>query len=231
MSKYILYNTNFCPFSRKVRFFLEEKGIDYELRETRFWLREKNFIKLNQASEVPVLKNLETQEIICDSFLICNYIDEVEKKENEFNYFNYMGTTREERYEIQRLHMWFDKKFYNEVSKYLIEETFLNVLQGNNNTNTDKINVAIVNLDMHIKYMEHLLNIRKWLASESFTIADIAAAMQLSVIDYLGYIDWNKYLKLKEWYMPIKSKQGFRNLLYEKIAGFKESVYYPELDF
>lgn len=186
---------------------------------------------MNQASEVPVLKNLQNREIICDSFLICSYIDEIEKKDNELDYFNFLGNNILERYEIQRLHMWFDKKFYNEVTKYLIEETFLNVLKGGQDTNTDKINVSIINLNIHIKYIEYLLSKRKWLASETFSVADIAAATQLSVVDYLGYVDWSKYLKLKEWYITIKSKQGFRNLLFEKIAGFKQSKYYSELDF
>lgn len=229
MSKYILYSANFCPFSRKVRFFLEERDIEYETRETKFWLREKSFVKINQASEVPVLKNLQTQEIICDSYLICSYLDEIEI--NSDDYFRFLGDNRREKYEIQRLHMWFDKKFYYEITHHLVEEIFLNFVQGNGSTNTNRINVAMMNLEKHIKYMEYLLSSRKWLAAERFSMADIAAAMQISIIDYLGYVEWNKYPKLKDWYMTIKSKQGFRKMLSEKIAGFSESKYYSKLDF
>jgi glutathione S-transferase len=142
-----------------------------------------------------------------------------------------MGTNLREKYEIQRLHMWFDKKFYQEVSRYIIDETFLNALTGVSRINTDKLSIALKNLDSHIKYIEYILSKRKWLASESFTIADIAAATQLSVIDYLGYVEWNKYLKLREWYRIIKSKKGFKNILFDKIPGYRPSKYYSELDF
>ncbi|MDR2778171.1 MAG: glutathione S-transferase domain-containing protein, partial [Rickettsiales bacterium] len=66
MSKYILYNSVFCPFSRKVRFVMDEMKVDYQTTDVKFWLRGKDFLKLNPASEVPVLKNLQTNEVICD---------------------------------------------------------------------------------------------------------------------------------------------------------------------
>lgn len=231
MSKYTLYACNFCPFSRKVRFFLEEMGINYQLAETKYWLRKPDFISLNQACETPVLKNIENNQVIVDSFLICDYINNYEKKEEELGYFDFLGYNLSSKYEIQRLHMWFDKKFYNEITKYFIDEIFLNYVNGKNDTNSIKINVAINNFNKHANYMEFLLSKRKWLACDLFTIADISASTQISIIDYLGYIDWNKYKKLKEWYITIKSKKGFRNILYEKIPGFKPSKYYSELDF
>jgi glutathione S-transferase len=206
-------------------------AVDYQITDVKFWLRAKEFLMLNPASEVPVLKNMQTKEVICDSYLICEYIDTVEKDRDELNYFDFMGINQRERYEIQRLHMWFDKKFYMEVSKYIIEETFLNAFTGIKSMNTDKLSVALKNLELHIKYIEYILTRRKWLASESFTIADIAAATQLSLIDYLGYLEWNKYPKLREWYRIIKSKKGFKNILFDKIPGYRASKYYSELDF
>lgn len=231
MSKYILYDSVFCPFSRKVRFFLDEREIDYQITDVKFWLKNKEFIKLNPANEVPVLRDIQNKEVICDSYLICDYINNKEKETGELGYFDFLGNDMKEKYEIQRLHMWFDKKFYNEISKYIIKETFLNTLNGKCETNIDKLNIALKNLDLHIRYIEYLLSRRKWLASESFTIADIAAATQLSIMDYLGYIDWNKYIKLREWYRIIKSKKGFKNILFDKIPGYKPSKYYNELDF
>ncbi|GHU28311.1 glutathione S-transferase [Bacilli bacterium] len=205
--------------------------IDYQITDVKFWLRNKEFLALNPASEVPVLKNSQTNEIICDSYLVCEYICNTEMKTNELNYFDFLGINSREKYEIQRLHMWFDKKFYSEVSKYIVEEMFLNAFTGVNQINTDKLSVSLKNLDLHVKYIEYLLARRKWLASESFSMADIAAATQLSVIDYLGYLEWNKYPKLKEWYRVVKSKKGFRNLLFDKIPGYKASKYYSEPDF
>ena len=178
-----------------------------------------------------MLKNLKTREVICDSYLICEYIANEERGKDELDYFDFLGNNSKDKYEIQRLHMWFDKKFYQEVTKYIIEETFLNTLNSRSSTNMDKLNVALKNLDLHINYIEYLLSKHRWLASEIFTIADIASATQLSILDYLGYIDWNKYIKLREWYRIIKSKKGFRRILFDKIPGYKPSRYYSELDF
>lgn len=201
------------------------------MTEVKYWLRDRDFLKLNQLGETPVLKNFETKEIICDSFLICNYIDELENKENESDYFNFLGKGLREEYEIQRLHMLFDKNFYNEVSKYFIEEIFLSTIKGNREPNADKLKVVSFNLERYINYIEYLLGKRKWLAGEMFTIADITASTQLSLLDYMGYVNWNSHQKLKDWYITIKSKKGFRNILYDRIPGFKPVKYYSELDF
>jgi glutathione S-transferase len=205
--------------------------IDYQLTDMKFWLRPRELLQLNPANEVPVLKNLQTNGVICDSYLICEYLSEQERNTEDPNYFDFIRSNSQERYEIQRLHMWFDKKFYREVTSYIIEETFLNTLTGINHLNTDKIAIALKNLSLHVSYLEYLLSRRKWLAAEFFTLADIAAATQLSVIDYLGYIEWNHHQQLREWYRVIKSKKGFRNILFDHIAGYKASHYYGELDF
>jgi glutathione S-transferase len=214
-----------------VRFVLDEMEIDYQATEVKCWLRNREFLLLNPANEVPVLKNMQNGKVICDSYLICEYICTLERTANELNYLNFLGLDTEERYEIQRLHMWFDKKFYREVTGYVVEEIFISGLSGMGHTNVDKIAVALKNLELHMGYMEHILTRKKWLASESFTIADIAAATELSVVDYPGYIEWDKHPKLREWYRLVKSKRGFRNILFDKIPGFSASKCYSELDF
>ncbi|MDR1494440.1 MAG: glutathione S-transferase family protein [Rickettsiales bacterium] len=231
LSKYTLYSSVFCPFSRKVRFILDEMEADYQITEVKFWLRNREFLLLNPASEVPVLKNLQTGEVICDSYLICEYICGTEREVNELNYFDFLGLNLREKHEIQRLHMWFDKKFYYEVSKYIVDETFLNSFLGVGHINTNRLSIALRNLELHLGYMEHLLSRKRWLASESFTVADIAAAAQLSVVDYLGHVEWDKHPKLKDWYRIVKSKKGFRNILFDKIPGFRAHKCYSELDF
>jgi glutathione S-transferase len=101
---------------------LEENHIAYENKEVRYWERSDDFLKLNHACETPVLKNIETSEIICDSFLICEYITRLEVKSTmEFGYFDLMATNTTEEYEVQRLHLWFDKKFFNEITDYIID--------------------------------------------------------------------------------------------------------------
>jgi glutathione S-transferase len=240
----VLYSCAFCPFSRKVRFFLDENCVGYENKEVKYWERGKDLLKLNPASETPILKNIETNEVICDSFLICKYVTQhdiigVYVAQRDIsgivvspNYFDLMATDMLDEYEIQRLHMWFDKKFFNEVTSYIIDEMFLNTFRkSGKTTNMDKIMVALDNFEKHINYIEFLLTKRKYLGGESFSIADIAATAQISILDYLSLVDWEKHSKFKDWYISIKQKIGFRRILEDKIFGFEPNALYNKLDF
>lgn len=227
-----LYGSNICPFSKKIRFVLDEIDVKYRLIDTKTWILNKQFLELNPANEIPVLKDKRNGYIICDSYLIMEYLSRLYSEKNEFSRHSFFGKNLEEFIEIQRIHMWFDKKFYNDTMVCFIEEIFYKTYQQSKvPLNTDRLRIARYNLDIHLRYIEFLLSNRKWLASEKFSIADIAAATQISILDYLGNINWRKYLKLKEWYIIIKSKKGFENILQDKIPGFQASLYYDKLDF
>jgi glutathione S-transferase len=212
---------------------LEESYVDYENKEVRYWERDKDLLKLNPACETPILKNIETHEVICDSFLICEYVTRRESGNVlSADYLNLMGVNSRDEYEIQRLHMWFDKKFFNEVTTHIVDEMFLNTFKkSGKTTNMDKIMIALDNFEKHINYIEFLLGKRKYLGGENFSIADIAAVAQISVLDYLSLVDWEKHGKFKDWYISIKQKIGFRKILEDKIFGFEPNALYNKLDF
>ena len=128
--------------------------------------------------------------------------------------------------------MWFDKKFFSEITKLIMEEIFFKTFENNDDVPSSmKIDAVRFNLGLHIKYMESLLMNRKWLACEKFTMADVSAVSHISIMDYLGYINWHKYPKLKDWYLIIKSKKGFEGILKERIGSFTPSLNYNKYDF
>lgn len=232
MNEYILYHYPICPFSRKVRVFLNEKGIKFNLEKVKPWLRSNQFIKLNPANETPVLENKKTGHIICDSFVICEYIEDLHPSIKDLLSQGFLGDKPQDKAEIRRIEMWFDKKFHNEVGRYIIEEKVYNRFENTKTTpNTKKLQAAQQNLDVHLRYIEFLLRERKWLAGDDFTLADIAAAAHLSSVDYLGDINWDYYKKAKNWYATIKSKKGFQPLLKDLIKGIKPPKWYNDLDF
>lgn len=232
LSRYILYSSKICPFSKKVRFFMYDNQISFEESEINFWERSKNMLRLNPACETPVLKDTEKGLIINDSFLICEYLRQEQPQDNELEYSNLFGMNDKETYEIQRLHMWFDKKFFNEITNNIIYEIFIKTFnKDDKNINKNVIDASLINLEQHIKYIEHLLIKRSYLAGEYFSIADMAAATQISILDYLGYIQWNNYSKFKDWYIKIKQKKSFSKILDDKIVGFNPNPMYKQLDF
>ena len=112
---YRLYHHSLCPFSRKVRIHLAAKEVDFELVPENFWERRKEFIAMNAAGTVPVMFDNSSATVVCGSSVIIEYIEEkhVESK-------NMLGDSFAKRAETRRIENWFDEKFYQEVSKHIL---------------------------------------------------------------------------------------------------------------
>ena len=79
--------------------------------------------------------------------------------------------------------------------------------------------------------MERALEAAPWLAGDRLSLADIAAAGHLSVIDYMGEIPWDQVPSARTWYARIKSRPCFRPLLGDRQPGLPPSAHYHDLDF
>ena len=62
-------------------------------------------------------------------------------------------------------------------------------------------------------------------------MADISAAANLSILDYLGDIPWDDYKNAKLWYSKIKSRPCFKDILKDNIKGILPARHYANLDF
>ena len=83
----------------------------------------------------------------------------------------------------------------------------------------------------HLDYIDYLIDHRSWLAGSTLSLADLAAAAQLSVADYLGGIDWSGHEQTRAWYSMFKSRPSFRPLLSERMEVVKPPSHYEEVDF
>jgi glutathione S-transferase len=86
-------------------------------------------------------------------------------------------------------------------------------------------------IKFHLDYMDWLLDRRRWLAGDQMTLADFSAAAQLSCLDYISDVDWNRSALVKDWYAKIKSRPAFRSLLADQLPGFPQPEHYADLDF
>jgi glutathione S-transferase len=224
---YRLYHHTICPFSRKVRTFLAAKEIGFELVQENFWERRKEFIAMNPAGNLPVLFDNSNSAVIVGGATIVEYIEEKHRDSKSF-----LGETLAKRGEVRRLQDWFDNKFYNEVTKYVVNERYLNrYLPGSHAPNSEVLRVARKNLNIHLSYIEYLLESRKYLGGEHISVADFAAAAQISVLDYFGDINWHHYLPAKDWYSLIKSHKIFSEILKDRLPNITPPEYYSKLDF
>src|SRR3546814_9381724 len=71
-----LYQFPLCPFSRKVRLLLGEKGVGYELVRESPWQRRDEFLDMNPAGQTPVMADPDKNLLLVDSMAICEYRSE-----------------------------------------------------------------------------------------------------------------------------------------------------------
>ncbi|WP_417319880.1 glutathione S-transferase family protein [Emcibacter sp.] len=220
-----IYHYWFCPFSRKVRIALQEKGVEFEMKLEMTWQRRPEFLARNPAGNVPVLVNDDPQQTICGAYAIAEYIDE------KYAEPGLIGETAEERAETRRLVEWFDDKFHREVTSLIVNEKVMKSFLKRGTPEAANIRYAGQNIKHHLKYIEYLTDRRNWLAGNDFTFADISAAAHLSCVDYLGDVPWQHFEKAKDWYARVKSRPSFKAILQDKIAGLAPSAHYRNLDF
>lgn len=217
---------------RFVRLAFGEYGEELALVEEKPWTRRKEFLALNPAGTLPILL-AEGDVPIVGATVIAEYLDEtrgVLKRERRLFVEGPM-----ERAEIRRLMDWYLAKAESEVTRHLVRERVLKPQMppeaGGGSPDSAAIRAARANIRQHMKYTNWLAGTRHWLAGTRPTYADLAAAAALSVLDYLGEINWDEYPAAREWYTRVKSRPSFRPLLADRVRGISPVSHYADLDF
>jgi len=212
------------PACRKIRLLLKEKRLDFELAEERPGEWRDELLRLNHSGEVPILVE-EDGTSFADGQAIAEYLEEMHPDPC------LIGDSALARAEVRRLAAWFDLKFEREVSGRLLDEKILKRIARNGHPDSQAIRLAHASLPVHLDYIAWLADRRSWLAGERFSLADIAAAAHLSVVDYLGDVPWDNHPGAKDWYARVKSRPSFRPLLADHLPGAPPPAHYADLDF
>ena len=220
----ILYHFWLSPFSRKVRIALLEKGLEAELVVEKYWDRRQEFLAMNPAGQVPVLSEADGT-VLTDSQAIVEFLEDCHPEPNLF------GRDPYGRAECRRLVAWFDGKFHQEVTDFLLREKLLKRVMGMGEPRSDLIRAGRDNIGYHMDYISYLVERRNYIAGEVFSLADIAAAAHLSCLDYLGDVPWDQHSGAKEWYARVKSRPSFRPILADHMPGLPPPRHYADLDF
>ncbi|KQI70011.1 glutathione S-transferase [Loktanella sp. 3ANDIMAR09] len=218
-----LYHYPLSPFSRKVRLSLAEKRIEVELTQERYWEKDPDFLRRNPAGKVPVLRL--GNKLMSESTAICEYLEQA--------YPNppLLPRDPDAAYEARRLVGWFDDTFYHECTVKLVGERVFRKVMGTGYPDSTNVKAGSRAVRFHLDYMTGLLEKRRWLAGNEMTLADFAAAAQISCLDYISDVDWNRSEVVKDWYAKIKSRPAFRTLLADQVPGFLPPAHYADLDF
>ncbi len=222
-----LYHHPFDPPSRRVRLALGEKKISFDTSIEKPWDPQPEYLAVSPAGDVPTLhlSNGKTETYLSEANAICEYLEET------IDTPNLLPGTPEERAEIRRLVFWFERKMYLECTSLIVGEKAIKRLQNGGEPNSIMLRAAYHNIKGHLDYISWLTERRNWIAGNELTLADLAAAAQISLIDYLNDIPWNDYPNTKDWYARIKSRPSFRHLLGDTIPGLRPAEHYANLDF
>jgi glutathione S-transferase len=220
-----LYQFPLCPFSRKVRLLLAEKGVTYDLVRESPWEMRDEFLDMNPAGTTPVMVSSSSSVTLIDSQAMCEYFEET------VDQFPLISGTPVQRAEIRRLVAWFDQIFFADVVAPLLHERMKKRLLHRASPDSTTLREAMKRANQHLDYVDYLLDHRSWVAGATMTLADVAAAAHLSVADYLGGIDWEGHRMTKRWYAGIKSRPSFRPLLSERMEVLVPPKHYDQPDF
>jgi glutathione S-transferase len=224
----VLYHLTLSPFARKVRIVLAEKNLEFTLKLEKVWERRPEFVAPNPAGELPVLNEP-------DGTVLAGPEANVENLDEAYREKLLIGINPIDRAEVRRLVAWFDIKMNLEVTENLLGQKMMRRYGGPGQAKSQPKSQAIraghANLPYHLDYIGYLVERRRWLAGDHFSVADIAAAAHLSSLDYLGDVPWETHEPAKEWYARIKSRPSFRQILADHVPGAPPPKHYADLDF
>ncbi|MEL6503207.1 MAG: glutathione S-transferase family protein [Pseudomonadota bacterium] len=226
-----LYHHPLSAASRTIRLMMAEYDLPLELTQENLWERREEFLALNPAATLPVL--MVEEEPLVGAFAIGEYLDETEgvlKRDRRL-----FPEDPLQRAEMRRLVSWALEKFEAEVTRYVVHEKVtkrqMPAELGGGAPDSQALRAARANIRYHLQYIGWLAATRNWLAGPRMSQADLAMAAVLSVLDYLGEVDWSEDEALKDWYARLKSRPAFRPLLADRLRGMPPVSHYVDLDF
>ncbi len=215
------------PPSRRVRLALGEKGVAFETLLERPWAPRPDYLALDPSGAVPVLVMEDESRalVLGGADAICEYLEETQPSPS------LLGADPAVRAEVRRLVHWFEHRMAEEVTQHLLGEKVFKRLHGSGEPNSVCLRAGYQNIHAHLDYIGWLVDHRNWLAGSELSLADLAAAAQLSALDYIGDVPWDQHVSARDWYGRIKSRPAFRSLLGDRLVGLPPTGHYADVDF
>jgi glutathione S-transferase len=228
----ILHHYPLSAGCRYVRLVLAEHGEIPTFVEETPWERSETLLELNPAGMLPVLID-DDETVVCGAVPIGEYL--AETRGVHVGEPRLMPAEPARRAETRRLDEWVLAKKDGEVTNYQLTEKVykrrMSVSAGGGPPDAAAIRAARANIRTHLRYIAYLVARRNCLAGAEISLADLAAAAELSTVDYLGEVPWEEDAAAKDWYARMKSRLSFRPVLADAMRGMPAATHYADLDF
>jgi len=191
-----LYNTQRCPYARRTRIVLHEKGIDFETHEVDLANKSEVFLEASPTGKVPVI--VVDGESLYESNVVNQYLDEVTDQPK-------LMPEDAKRRAHARIWMAFaDTDFFPEV--------FVASVGRERGYQEVRISEAFEKLETALRKLEERLEGRDYLADE-FSLADIAHAgnfVRLRELEDRGEVSLQKYPGVAAWMRRLEDRDSYK---------------------
>jgi glutathione S-transferase len=191
-----LYNTQRCPYARRTRMVLHEKGIDFDVHEVDLSNKSEEFLAASPTGKVPVI--VVDGDSIYESNVVNQYLDEVTDGPK-------LMPEDPKRRAHARIWMSFaDTDFFPAV--------FVASVGRDRGFSEDRISEAHEKLKTALGKLEERLKGREYLADE-FSLADVAHAgnfVRLRELEERGEASLETYPNVAAWMERLESRESYK---------------------
>jgi glutathione S-transferase len=213
-----VYGVNASPFVRKVRVFLAEKNVSYDLEPIIPINVSADYKKISPLGKIPAYRDGDVT--LSDSSVICAYLERV-KPEPAL----YPGDP----YEYARA-LWFEEYGDSGLAAVAGAKIFLERIVAprflNRPTDEAVVNKAInEELPPLFDYLESQLTADGTIVGKMFSIGDIGIATQFVNMRHSGVtVDAARWPKLARYVDRLHSRPSFKAVIEEEAAAFQSAA-------
>ena len=191
-----LYNTQRCPYARRTRMVLHEKGVEFETYEVDLENKSEEFLKASPTGKVPVI--VVDGDSIYESNVVNQYLDEVTDGLR-------LMPEDPKRRAYARIWMAFaDTNFFPAL--------FVASVGRERGFSEERISEALEKLKTALDKLEERLKDRDYLADE-YSLADIAHAgnfVRLRELEERGEVSLDEYPNVAAWMERLESRESYK---------------------
>ncbi len=191
-----LYSAKGCPFARRTRVVLHEKGADFEAREVDFRNKSEEFLRASPTGKVPVV--VVDGDSLHESNIVNQYLDEVYEEPK---------LMPEDPKARAYARIWMaraDDDFYPQV--------FASSMGRERGFPQERISEAKDKLKVTLSRLEDRLEGSEYLAG-GFSLADVAHAgnfVRLHELEENGTVSLADYPNVASWMDRIEARESFK---------------------
>ncbi len=191
-----LYNTQRCPYARRTRMVLHEKGVEFETYEVDLENKSEEFLKASPTGKVPVV--VVDGDSIYESNVVNQYLDEVTDGPR-------LMPEDPKRRAYARIWMAFaDTDFFPPL--------FVASVGRSRDFSEERISEAFERLKTALQILEERLKDRDYLADE-FSLADVAHAgnfVRLRELEERGEVSLDRYPNVAAWMERLEGRESYK---------------------